>query len=166
MIERKHEVERPTSNRAPRRDGIDEIARRLDELLRDMADVPPPAEAKAGVDAAVLSVARRVWRTRRERERIFGSMLAADPEWDILLHLFISKAEGREVKVAGAAAATGLSEAIVLRCIAHLAEAKLVARQARASSETVMCLTLTDQAVSMISEYLDRASIELGVAAA
>lgn len=164
MINPKQEARKPEFDRRERRDSIDEIARRLDELLRDMADVSSPAEAKAGPKVAVLDSARRFWRARRERERIFGSALAADPAWDILLNLFISTGEGREATIASASAATGLPEPLVLRCIAHLAEAKLVARQARQSDEKITFLTLTDRAVTMISEYLDRTTKELGAA--
>ena len=163
MIERK-QAEKPELTRPELRDSIDEIARRLDELLRAMADVAPPAEARADLQAAGLDTARRFWRARRERDRIFGTALAPDPAWDILLDLFIAAGEGREVTVASVSAATVLPPPLVLRCIAHLAEARLVTCQAQTSSEKIMFLTLTERAVAMIAEYLDHLTNELGVA--
>jgi hypothetical protein len=166
MIDRKQQAAKPAVERRELRDSIDQIARRLDELLRDMADVSPPMDAKTDLQAAALETARRLWRARRERDRIFGSTLAADPAWDILLDLFIAMGEGREVTVASVSAATGVPEPIVLRCIAHLVEAKLVARQVRPVGRDTMFLTLTERAVAMMSEFLDRTTIEAGVAVA
>jgi len=148
-----------------RRDGIDEIARRLDELLRAMGDVSQAGRPGAGLDGDSLEAARQVWRARRERDRIFGATLAADPGWDILLDLFIAMGERREVTIAATSASTGIEEETVLRCIAHLANARLVAGQPQRFDEQTTCLSLTDQALAMMSEYLARTR-ELGAAAA
>lgn len=147
-----------------RGDSIDDIARRLDELLQSMGDDSQPSRASLGPGDPAIEAARRVCRVRQERDRLFGPILAEDPAWYILLHLFIAKGEGREVSVASAGAATGLAEPIVLRCIAHLAEAKLVAREPRPFDDDVMYLTLTERGLSMMSEYLDRVITESGVA--
>ena len=148
-----------------RRDSIDEIARRLDELLRDMADVPAAHEG-GGLTDGVLEAARQAWEARRERERIFGSSLGPDPAWDLLLELFIAKGEGREATAATVSAASGLPEATVLRCIAHLADARLVGRQPHPFDTETVYLTLTDRAVAMISDFLARTMPASGAAAA
>jgi hypothetical protein len=175
MINRKRERQSPAeAPSAPakaidwsqRRDSIDEIARRLDELLLAMAEVPQSEDAVVNVGGGALAEARRIWRARRERERIFGATLAADPAWDILLDLFIAQGEGRKVTVSSASAATSVPEATVLRCIAHLVEAQLVARQPQRDDAANIYLMLTDRAVSMISEYLGRTTTASGAAGA
>ncbi len=148
-----------------RRDSIDEITRRLDELLRDMGDATDAVQGRAGLDGDSLETARQIWQARRERDRIFGATLAADPGWDILLELFIGMGEGRDVTVATASASTGINEATVLRCIAHLADARLVARQPHPFDDQATYLSLTDRALAMMSEYLARTR-DLGAVAA
>ena len=145
-----------------RRNSIDDIARRLDELLRDMADVPAaPAE---GLRDSVLEAARQAVRARRERQRIFGSVLKADPGWDLLLELFIATGERRHVTVADISAGISLDEQTILRCIAYLAEQKLVARQPRPFEGEAMHLILTEGAVTMIADHLHRTMTEAGAA--
>ena len=151
---------------AQRRDSIDEIARRIDELLLAMADFPQSDHAPSDVQGGALEEARRIWRSRRERERIFGSILAADPAWDILLDLFIAHGDDKKVTVQSAAAATSVPEATVLRCIAHLVEAKLLARQPNPGDSRNIYLMLTDRAMEMMSEYLGRATTGSGGVAA
>lgn len=151
---------------AHRRDSIDEIARRIDELLLAMADFPKSDHSHPDVQDGVLIEARRIWRSRRERERIFGSVLASDPAWDILLDLFIARGEGRKVTVQSAAAATSVPEATVLRCIAHLVEAKLLARQPQPGDLDNIYLMLTDRAMEMMCEYLAHSMTGAGGAAA
>jgi DNA-binding MarR family transcriptional regulator len=138
------------------RDGIDDIARRLDELLRAMADVSPPAAGPVLVEAEKLAAARRAFRNRRERERLFGQALFTDPSWDVLLDLFIARKEGREVTVFSACQATAVPEETVLRCITHLVEAKLVTRRAGASDPRSIYLTLTEKARALMHDYFSR----------
>lgn len=156
---------KPPIDWAERRDSIDEIARRIDELLLAMADFPQSDHAPTDLRDGALDEARRIWRSRRERERIFGSVLASDPAWEILLDLFIARGEGRNVTVRSAAAATSVPEATVLRCIAHLVEAKLLARQPRPADPDNIYLMLTDRAMEMMSEYLGRTTGAGGVGA-
>lgn len=137
------------------RGSIDEIARRLDHLLRTMAEVPslePPATVRDGA----LKAARRAWKARRERERIFGPGLVANPAWDILLDLFLAHAEDREVTVFGVCASTTVDEWTVVRWIANLVEAKLVTRQSTAADPRSIKLTLTDQGLAMMCDYFNR----------
>lgn len=161
-----HPTARTAIDWAQRRDSIDEIARRIDELLLAMADFPQSDHAPAHVQDTALEEARRLWRSRRERERIFGAVLAADPAWDILLDLFIARGEGRKVTVRSASAATSVPEATVLRCIAHLVEAKLLARQPHPADPDNIYLMLTDRAMEMMSEYLAGTSTGVGGVAA
>ena len=76
----------------------------------------------------LLEAAREVYDTRRMRERIFGVGLFADPSWDILLDLFISKRESRKVTISSACIAASAPTTTATRHISHLVQVGLVKR--------------------------------------
>lgn len=144
---------------------IEDIARRLDELLKTVShvsDKAPPAEVHDGI----LHAARQAWKARRERQRIFGHSIAPDPAWDTLLDLFIARIEGRQVTVSSVSAAIGSSQATVLRWLAQLVEAKLVSSAPNPSNQADRHLMLTDQGLNLMCDYFIRTSSELDAAAA
>ncbi len=144
---------------------MEDIAERLDELLRAVSDtsvLAPPAGIKDGI----LLAARRAWRARRERQRIFGELILADPAWDILLDLFIGRIEGRTVTPASLGVAIGSSEATILRWLAQLIEAGLAASVSASSSKSDRPLSLTDDGLNLMCDYFIRTSPDLDVAAA
>jgi|GEM_PF-2209648 len=145
---------------------MEDIVRRLDQLLRTMSDLPESPAAVSEVQDGMADSARREYRDRRERERVFGSGIAADPAWDILLDLFIAREEGRDVTVFSVSAATAVAEGTVLRCIAHLVEAKLIARGPHSSDPRSIFLTLTDRAAGMMSDYFSRTAAAADAAGA
>lgn len=137
------------------RTGIDEIAERLDGLLRTVAEVPR-LETPETLNDAAIKAARRAWQARRERERIFGPSLVADPAWDILLTLFLGHADRREVTVFSVCSATAVAEWTVLRWITNLVEAKLVTRQSGGRDARSISLMLTKRGMSLMCEYFIR----------
>jgi Fic family protein len=76
----------------------------------------------------LLEAAREIYDARRTRERIFGPGLFADPSWDILLDLFISKREGRKVTISSACIAASAPTTTATRHISHLVQVGLVVR--------------------------------------
>jgi hypothetical protein len=137
-------------------DNMEDIARRLDQLLRTMSELPDPPPADATIQNGMIDEARREYRNRREREQVFGPGIAADPAWDILLDLFIARDESREVTVFSVCAATAVAEGPILRCIAHLVEAKLITRGPHSSDPRSIFLTLSDPAAAMMCDYFNR----------
>jgi hypothetical protein len=148
------------------RRGIDDIARRLDDLLQAMAEVPSPEAALGPVGDDLLQIARRKRIEGRERERVFGSTLFGDHGWEIMLELFIARAEKREVTIVSICRGISLPEAAVLRCIAILIEAQLVVRRAREADPRTILLTLTDRGLAMMCDYFNRLAAIQGDAAA
>jgi len=90
-----------------------------------------------------LSVAEKVYSARRERERLLGSDLFADPAWDILLHLFIASLERRPVTVSKACHASAAPATTALRFIATLENAGLIARRQHPHDRRSSTLELT-----------------------
>jgi hypothetical protein len=146
--------------------GMDEIARRLDDLLKAMAEVPPPQPAVGAVEPDQIAAARRERAERRERQRVFGPAIFGDHGWDILLDLFIALEEGREVTVFTICREMAVPEAAVLRCIATLIGAQLVVRQPQESDPRRMLLALTEEGFAMLCDYFNRMAAMPGDAAA
>jgi hypothetical protein len=148
------------------RNNMEDIVRRLDQLLRTMSELPDPPAGASVVQDGMADAARREYRDRRERERVFGPGIAADPAWDILLDLFIARDEGRDVTVFSVSAATAVAEGTILRCIAQLVEAKLIGRGPQSADPPSITLTLTDPAAAMMSDYFSRTAAAADAAGA
>lgn len=135
------------SNRVAARETLTEIEILLQRLMHLTA--PPPDE-----QTALLEAARRIYHSRRIRDRIFGSDLFADPAWDILLDLFIARREGRKVTISSACAAASAPTSTAARHIAHLVQKRLVARVSRLEDARSSYLELTPAADRKIIQLL------------
>lgn len=136
-----------------RNGGIEAILGRLDRLLDEMAEVP---SAGAAATAAMLDAARRERSARRERQRLFGAILLSEPSWDMLIDLFIAGEEGRQMSLRGLCRDSSMAESVALRCIAHLVEERLVARQSQPDGDRNSLLALTEQGRSGMCDYFNR----------
>ena len=149
---------------AAARDGINDIARRLDDLLQTMADLPSPPPGFGRIEVDVLEAARAAWTQERQRERIFGLSLLANPGWDILLQLFIAREEGRDVSVETLSQNSGAPELSLVRCIAHLIETGLVIRQSNRSGSGAPALLLSNEGLRLMCNHFTRVEADRGAA--
>ena len=102
-----------------------------------------PRAATALVPANLVALARRVSRTRQVRDQVFGATLCSNPPWNILLELFVSAEEGRNVTIKSACVAAGVPQSTALRHIAHLIEIGLCVRTQHPSDARSAHLKLT-----------------------
>jgi DNA-binding MarR family transcriptional regulator len=78
--------------------------------------------------AATVRYAHRLLDMRRLREEMLGTDLFADPAWDLLLHLCVETAAGRQVAVSGLCQAAKVRPTTGLRWINLLVDAGLLAK--------------------------------------
>lgn len=91
----------------------------------------PETGAAADVEpdrAAALRCARQLLGLRQLRLEVLGANLFADPAWDLLLHLYVETAAGRQVAISGLCAAARVRPTTGLRWINLLVEAGLLAK--------------------------------------
>jgi hypothetical protein len=88
---------------------IDQIRERLARLSVDSAD-----------DAVLARLVQEILRSRRLRERMFGSDLFGEPAWDILLELFGAQYSKEKMSVSGACYASAVPVTTALRWISKL----------------------------------------------
>ncbi|WP_313801134.1 MarR family transcriptional regulator [Sphingobium sp.] len=94
--------------------------------------VRPPASQDAAANDPLPDVgayARKLLGQRRRRDQIFGVDLFGEPVWDMLLDLFASTSEGREVSISSLCIASGVPTTSALRHIAMLVERGLLLRR-------------------------------------
>ena len=102
----------------------------------------------------LLHVARRLWASRRIRDRIFGREMFPNPAWNLLLDLFIAGEEGRNVTIKSACGAAGVPQSTALRHIAHLIEVRLTNRVQHPSDARSAYLKLTERGRGRMIEFL------------
>lgn len=109
----------------------------------ERGEAVPAVEPLAAAD--LLAEARRLSAARRFRDRVFGRELFPNPAWNILVELFISGEEGRNVTIKSACVAAGVPQSTALRHIAHLIEVRLTARAQHPSDARSAYLKLTER---------------------
>lgn len=87
------------------------------------------ADRSATDPLGVGRYARKLLAQRRRREQIFGTDLFGEPIWDMLLDLFASAREEREVSISSLCIASGAPTTSALRHIAALVDRGLLLRR-------------------------------------
>jgi DNA-binding MarR family transcriptional regulator len=119
-----------------------------------------PLEPRDAAETRLM--AARAWRRANElRHRISTERIFGDPAWDLLLDLYISRAESRRVAISNACAAAGVPATTGLRWIAKLQKLGWICRIGDVRDGRRAFVFLTDEGVQRIESLLD-ASLENG----
>jgi hypothetical protein len=145
---------------------VEEILARVENLLRTVEEVPGSCVSPAEAEAELVEAACRALRAEQARSELFGRDLFPNPGWAMLLHLFVSDAEGRPVTSAGICAAAGVSETVALRHLAVLVTAKLVRRQPQPGNPGTIYLTLAPAGKKRLCDYFSQRPRDRDAAAA
>lgn len=106
------------------------------------------------VRAHNLSLARRIYASRRQRGVIFGNEeLFGEPAWDILLDLYIAQAEGKTVSVSSACIGSAAPPTTGLRWLGVLAEQGLVLREHDPDDQRRVLVRLTEKGTEAMDAY-------------
>lgn len=114
------------------------------------------AEEQHGDDAAV-ETARRMYHLRRRRDASFGPELFSDPAWDILLVLFIARAEDRPMSISHACHAAAAPRSTALRWIRQLEQEGLLIRQGDRADGRRAYLRMSSRAAKKMRNLLREA---------
>jgi hypothetical protein len=138
---------------------LEEIASglvRLAERLRSASHSIQRGEAKADpADARSLAtIARHILKFRRTRDIVFGEGLFADPAWDMLLDLFVSAYDRRQVSVSSLCIAAAAPATTALRWITTLEQDGLIRRAADPRDGRRVHISLTDDGLHKVASVL------------
>jgi DNA-binding MarR family transcriptional regulator len=129
------------------------VNRRLRGAGQDLVAQGPGAVA---AEAWMVRAVKTAYQARRERERLFGGHLFADPAWDLLIYLFLAQEDGRGVTVTEACCAASVPTSTALRCIGYLVDRKLIVRVADPKDKRAALLYLSDLGRDKLLELLQR----------
>ena len=112
------------------------------------------ASAYFAVDKATLTLAVAEYNGRRKRSDFIPSDLLAEPAWDILLDLFISKAQGKRTMVSNACRATAVPDSTALRWLATLRARGLIERKVHEHDKRIDFVFLSESAELAMKNWL------------
>jgi len=101
-----------------------------------------------------LLVAKELYRARRARAAFFEPSIFGEPGWDILLDLYIARAEDRRISISSACIGAAVPATTALRWLAKLQRAGLVRRRPTPVDERREWVELTDEAFHRMTCFL------------
>lgn len=103
---------------------------------------------------ALVELARRFYRSRRMRPRVFSDeALFGEPAWDMLLDLFIAEADGKRLSVTAACIGSAVPTSTALRWLVILEERGLVRRENDPTDARRVFLNLTSEGYAKMANY-------------
>ncbi|HEX8533808.1 MAG TPA: hypothetical protein VF662_06540 [Allosphingosinicella sp.] len=105
--------------------------------------------------SALEATAKRLYSVRRLRERYFAPDLLGEASWDILLDLYVARAEQRPVSISSACIGAAVPPTTALRWLGNLEEERLIRRYREGSDRRLVLVTLTDAAFEKMSSFLE-----------
>jgi DNA-binding MarR family transcriptional regulator len=124
----------------------------LERLMRRLASTGAGTSVLGPPD--LVAKARALYRERIRRNAVFGTEHFGEPAWDVLLDLYVSRAEDRQVSVSSACIASNVPPTTALRWLVKLEAAKLIVRHSDERDQRRSFLTLSAEAISMMETYL------------
>ncbi|WP_232318246.1 transcriptional regulator [Sphingomonas sp. TDK1] len=145
---------------------FDEVDARLSEIKRLFTQFAGEAPAAAGESARGqfrrVDLARMILWGRTLLEREVAKDLFADPAFNILLTLYVSRAESKDVSTSAACTASGVPTTTALRWINALTRRGMIHKRSLATDRRFTYLELSDKTGAALDRYfdliLDRAS--------
>jgi len=102
----------------------------------------------------LAAVAQAEYASRRRRNGMFHKSLFAEPAWDMLLDLYIQRHHGRAVSIHSLCIAAAVPQTTALRWIGKLETGGLVHRHPCRQDNRVVHITLSEQALALMEQYL------------
>ncbi len=127
------------------------------ETLVRPSSTPETIEDEFQMRLARQSLAERaIWlyKQRRVRAKHFEAELFGEPAWDLLLDLFVSECQGRDIQVSSACIASAVPATTALRWITILEQGGLLERFDDPRDRRRSMVRLTDAGRSAMINYL------------
>lgn len=102
-----------------------------------------------------VELVERIYRARRDRERVFDDGIFADPAWDLLLDLFVRSERHEQVSISSACHAASVPEATALRYLKALTEKSYIERISHPNDKRSTTLKMTPLGRNLMLEWLD-----------
>ena len=127
-----------------------ELARQAD---RDNVIFVPSVE--------LADIARAIYATRTQRDKLLPAKLFGDPAWDILLDLYIQESDGKRVSVMSACIASRGAQTTALRYLGEFERLGLVIRERDTTDKRRIYLRLSSKGKGDVESALQFAEQRL-----
>lgn len=104
-------------------------------------------------DGRLARIAEAIYRDRRNRAKVLGVEFG-EPQWDILLDLFIQAVRSNRVSVTSACIAADVPPSTALRALDQLAGAGMVARKEDVEDRRRVWVSLTPKGIRAMRSFL------------
>jgi DNA-binding MarR family transcriptional regulator len=105
---------------------------------------PAPADETIS-EADLVQLARRISHWRRKRDALFGPLIFADPEWDILLDLFVQSGLGCRVSMSSLCVAASVPTTTAVRAINAMVDQGVLAKSRDENDGRRVLVELTEE---------------------
>lgn len=110
-----------------------------------------------------MDLARSLYRERRVRDRYLNPLVEfAEPGWDIVLDLFIARAENRRVSVSSACIAAAVPSTTGLRWLSLLENRGTIIRESDEVDRRKTYVRLSDRGWAAVGAYLSAITTKSG----
>lgn len=106
----------------------------------------------------VVAEARRSNKMRLQRYRFLNDSRCRDPEWDMLVDLFLQKIDGKETSVSSLMLAANVPSTTSLRHIGLLIEDGMIERRSCPNDKRRSLCALTEKAFQSVYAYFEAAA--------
>lgn len=106
----------------------------------------------------VVAEARRSNKMRLQRYRFLDDSRCRDPEWDMLVDLFLQKIDGKETSVSSLTLAANVPSTTSLRHIGLLIDDGMIERRSCPNDKRRSLCTLTEKAFKSVYAYFEAAA--------
>ena len=127
------------------------ITQRIDELnglVRNYLELPPQSAKRVHAVEALITA-------RAKRRQYLRPDLFVEPDWDMLLDLYVARLRGRRVSVSSLCIAGNIPPTTALRHIADMVENGEINRTPDPADQRRAFLDLSDDAFARITDWID-----------
>jgi len=105
-------------------------------------------------DSALAAIVLAIYRARQRRFAYFDAQLLGEPAWDMLLTLFVSRANGLPVSTTSLCVAAGVPHTTAIRAIGRLESKGLLQRYGSSGDKRVVMVELSEAGLELMRTYV------------
>jgi DNA-binding MarR family transcriptional regulator len=124
-----------------------------------MSTLPAMPSGEEISEADLVQLARRISQWRRKRDSLFEPVVFADPEWDVLLDLFVEGWSGRKVGMSSLCIAASVPATTALRCINAMIEQGVLAKSRDENDGRRVLIELTPDTRTRMRAWLTNVAL-------
>lgn len=132
---------------------IRDLQEHVDQLATTIGELA--ADQHVGTRAVTEDDVQLILAARRARETYFGPGLFADPAWDILLHLYVAKLQGKTLSLALLSETSEVPSSTTVRWVDTLDRGGWVKRKPDQVDRRCINVELSDRGIATLQVYFE-----------